>query len=444
VTALGMPAPAAAPRRPAALRSEVGDLAQTLWAARDRHELMDTVTEVEALKSALDALQLDVVRELEQTGAVKPLGWASTQDFVTSVAGAHHGQGRATVRLAERTAEPHFAPLSKAMADGWLSTAKAQVIERAIDALPGDPALRERGLATLLEEAKLLNATELKKVGRHLIRVIDPDGEDRAAERALEREERAAHLHRHLSITSDQAGGAWIRGRCSAEDAATLRSTLMPLASPLPTSTPVCDPATCVDPGCGHDGRDPRDRGARMLDALVEACQRLQTARVLPDEHGATARVSLLMDFDDLRATVGSATTETGEELSAGAVRRLCCDADVIPAVLGSAGEVLDVGRLQRLVTAALWKALVIRDRHCRFPGCTRPPLMSHAHHMQHWIDGGPTSLENLILLCGHHHRLVHAGPWQITRSTPGNFTFTPPSGISRVRIGGGRPPPRE
>jgi hypothetical protein len=439
-----MPAPAAAPRRLAALRSEVGDLAQTLWAARDRHELMDTVTEVEALKSALDALQLDVVRELEQTGAVKPLGWASTQDFVTSVAGAHHGQGRATVRLAERTAEPHFAPLSKAMADGWLSTAKAQVIERAIDALPGDPALRERGLATLLEEAKLLNATELKKVGRHLIRVIDPDGEDRAAERALEREERAAHLHRHLSITSDQAGGAWIRGRCSAEDAATLRSTLMPLASPLPTSTPVCDPATCVDPGCGHDGRDPRDRGARMLDALVEACQRLQTARVLPDQHGATARVSLLMDFDDLRATVGSATTETGEELSAGAVRRLCCDADVIPAVLGSAGEVLDVGRLQRLVTAALWKALVIRDRHCRFPGCTRPPLMSHAHHMQHWIDGGPTSLKNLILLCGHHHRLVHAGPWQITRSTPGNFTFTPPSGISRVRIGGGRPPPRE
>jgi hypothetical protein len=98
------------------------------------------VAEVEALKSALDALQLAVVRELEHTGAVKPLGWASTQDFVTSVGGGHHGQGRATVRLAERTAEPLFAPLSEAMADGWLSTAKALVIERAIDALPGDPA----------------------------------------------------------------------------------------------------------------------------------------------------------------------------------------------------------------------------------------------------------------------------------------------------------------
>lgn len=444
VTALGMSASADVPRRLAALRSEVGELAQTLWAARDRHELMDTVTEVEALKSALDALQLDVVRELEQTGAVKPLGWASTQDFVTSVAGGHHGQGPATIRLAERTAEPLFAPLSEAMADGWLSTAKAMVIERAIDALPGDPALRARGLSTLLDEAKRLNATELKKVGRHLLRVIDPDCEDRAAERALEREERAAHLHRHLSISSDQAGGAWIRGRCSADDAALLRSTLMPLAAPLPSSTPVCDPAACTIPGCSHDGRDPRDHGARMLDALVEACGRLQTAQVLPEQHGATPRVSLLMDFDDLRAAVGTATTETGEELSAAAVRRLCCDADVIPAVLGGAGEVLDVGRLQRLVTAALWKALVIRDRHCRFPGCTRPPLMSHAHHLQHWIDGGTTSLDNLILLCGHHHRLVHAGPWQIAQRSRGRFTFIPPPGISRVRLGGGRPPPRE
>jgi len=439
-----MPASADAPGRLAVLRSEVGELARTLWAARDRHELMDTVAEVEALKSALDALELEVVRELEATGAVKPLGWASTQDFVTSVAGAHHGQGRATVRLAQRTAEPLFAPLSEALADGWLSTAKALVIGRAVDALPGDPALRARGLSTLLDEAKRLNATELKKAGRHLLRVIDPDGEERAAERALEREERAAHLHRHLSITSDHAGGAWIRGRCSTEDATMLRSTLMPLAAPLPTSTPVCDPAACTIPGCGHDGRDPRDHGVRMLDALVEACGRLQTAQVLPEQHGATPRVSLLMKLEDLAATLGTATTETGEELSAGAVRRLCCDADIIPAVLGGAGEVLDVGRLQRLVTAALWKALVIRDRHCRFPGCTRPPLMSHAHHLQHWIDGGPTNLNNLILLCGHHHRLVHAEPWQIAQSSPGRFTFVPPAGTSRARISGTRPPPRE
>jgi hypothetical protein len=444
VTAVGIPVPADVPRRLAGLRAEVGELARTLWAARDRHELMGTVVEVESLKSALDALQLHVVRELEQTDAVKPVGWASTQDFVTAVAGGYHGQGRATVRLAQSTSEPLYAPLSEAMADGWLSTAKALVIEHAVEGLPGDPDLRRRGLSTLLEDAKRLNATELKKVGRHLLRVVDPDGEDRAAERALEREERAAHLQRHLSITSDQAGGAWIRGRCSAEDAALVRTTLMPLAAPTPAGTPACDPGTCRVPGCGHDGRDPRDHGARMLDALVDGCRRLQTVDLLPDQHGATPRLGLLMDFDGLRAAVGTATIETGEELSAAAVRRLACDADVIPAVLGSAGEVLDVGRLQRLVTAALWKALVIRDRHCRFPGCTRPPLMCHAHHAQHWIDGGPTSLDNLVLLCGHHHRLVHAGPWRIRQRSPGRFAFVPPPGIRRAPGGDVRPPRRE
>ncbi|MBW8750298.1 MAG: hypothetical protein JF565_02600, partial [Propionibacteriales bacterium] len=115
--------------RLAALRSEVAELRHTLWAARERAELMDVVAEVEALKSTLDALQLEVVHELEATNAVKPLGWASTQDFVTSVAGGHHGHGPAIVRLANHTSEPLFAPLAEAMADGWLSTTKAQVIE---------------------------------------------------------------------------------------------------------------------------------------------------------------------------------------------------------------------------------------------------------------------------------------------------------------------------
>ncbi len=95
-------------------------------------------------------------------------------------------------------------------------------------------------------------------------------------------------------------------------------------------------------------------------------------------------------------------------------MRRLACDAEIIPAVLGSRGEVLDIGRTRRLVTAVLWVALVLRDRHCTFPGCTRPPVMCHAHHLVHWADGGSTALDNLALLCGHHHRVIHSSPWQI------------------------------
>ncbi|HWJ68354.1 MAG TPA: DUF222 domain-containing protein, partial [Nocardioides sp.] len=104
----------------------------------------------------------------------------------------------------------------------------------------------------------------------------------------------------------------------------------------------------------------------------------------------------------------------TGTRLSAHAVRRLACDAEIIPAVLGTHGQPLDVGRSQRLVTPAIWTALVIRDRHCAFPGCTRMPLACDAHHVTHWADGGTTSLDNLIMLCRAHHTLIHHSPWRV------------------------------
>ncbi len=407
----------------AQIRLRVRELTETLWAARSGAELMDTVAEVEALKSTLDSLELAVVRELEASKAVKAAGWASTQDFLTCTAGGHKGTGPARVRLARAVDQPLLAPVGEALADGWLSTAKAHVIDRAVDALPVDADLRARAVQVLLAEAKVLDASELKKLTRRLLSVVDPDGDERRDEEALDRLERAAHLNRHLTITDDQSGGAWIKGRCSAEDAALIKSTLVPLAAPLPSGA-TCDPGTCTTPGCAHDGRDPRDHGVRMLDALVEACRQLQTADVLPESHGATPRLSLTMGLDDLLRRSGFGHTETGEQLSASAVRRLCCDAEVIPAVLGAESALLDVGRARRLVTPAIWRALVVRDRHCRFRGCTRPPMMCHAHHVEHWIDGGPTSLDNLVLLCGHHHRLVHSGPWQISRDGPAGFRF--------------------
>ena len=415
----------------------VRGLDEVLWAARGAGEQMETVAAIEELKSQLDAVELEVVGELAATRAVHALGWASTGDFLTTVAGGHKGSGPATVRLAEALDRPVLGPVGEALADGWLSTVKAQVIERAVERLPQGEELRGRGVQVLLAEAKRLDATDLRKAGRRLVEVVDPDGEERRAERALAREERAAHHDRHLSITDDQVGGAHIRGRCSAEDAALIRATLLPFSRPRPTTTPPgdpgCDPATCDIAGCGHDGRDPRDHGVRTLDALVEACRRLQTADLPPQSHGASPRINLVMDLADLRRDTGFGATDTGEDLSPETVRRMACDAEVIPVVLDGPSEVLDVGRARRLATVAIWRALVVRDRHCRFPGCTRPPIMCHAHHVRHWLDGGPTSLDNLVLLCGHHHRLVHSGPWSIHCPHPGEFRFDPPHHTRRT-----------
>jgi hypothetical protein len=113
-------------------------------------------------------------------------------------------------------------------------------------------------------------------------------------------------------------------------------------------------------------------------------------------------------------------------------VRRLACDAEIIPVVLGTQSEILDLGRAHRLVTPAIWQALVVRDGHCTFPACRRPPLMCHAHHIHHWLNGGETKLDNLALLCGHHHRVIHNTPWEI-RLNPHDKRpeFQPPSKFS-------------
>jgi hypothetical protein len=94
--------------------------------------------------------------------------------------------------------------------------------------------------------------------------------------------------------------------------------------------------------------------------------------------------------------------------IDAATVRRLACDASVTRVVLGPRSEPLDVGRRTAVVPPAIRRAVVVRDRRCRFPGCDRPPPWCDAHHVTHWGDGGATSVDNLVLLCRRHHRLTH------------------------------------
>jgi hypothetical protein len=162
----------------------------------------------------------------------------------------------------------------------------------------------------------------------------------------------------------------------------------------------------------------------RQWDALVEACQRLADADVLPTAHGAKPRVAVMIPHGVLMQQAGAPAgtdrpldpelLDSGHRLSLASLRRLACDADVLPCVLGGRSEILDVGRTQRLVTPALWTALVLRDRRCAFPGCGRPPIACDAHHVVHWADGGPTSLDKLVLLCRVHHTVVHTTPWDV------------------------------
>ncbi|WP_423919052.1 HNH endonuclease signature motif containing protein [Candidatus Poriferisodalis sp.] len=135
-----------------------------------------------------------------------------------------------------------------------------------------------------------------------------------------------------------------------------------------------------------------------------------------------------------LRAPGVSGVTETGTELSAAELRTLACDTSVVPVVMGGASEVLDVGRATRIIPPAIRRALIARDQGCVWPGCERAPIGCDGHHIQHWIDDGPTSLANLALLChSHHHRLhehnlmLHPPPGPAPPGTGWTVTPAPP-----------------
>ena len=140
--------------------------------------------------------------------------------------------------------------------------------------------------------------------------------------------------------------------------------------------------------------------------------------------------VSVTIGLDDLTHSTGSGQVgDTGQPISAGAARRLACDARIVPIVLNGAGEPLDVGRASRLISPAQRRALTLRDRGCVFLGCDRMPAWCDGHHIVHWADGGPTDMTNLALLCHDHHVAMHEGGWSMARAPDGTLAFTRPDG---------------
>ena len=125
------------------------------------------------------------------------------------------------------------------------------------------------------------------------------------------------------------------------------------------------------------------------------------------------SQLFVTVDLDTLRSGLTGAGetfggSEAGELLAPETVRRLACDAAIIPTVLGSDLEVVDLGHQVRLFTAAQTRRLWLRDRHCTYPGCDMPGQWCDAHHLVHWANGGKTDLSNAALLCERHHTVVH------------------------------------
>ena len=288
--------------------------------------------------------------------------------------------------------------IAEAFAAGQLSFDKARQITTV-----ATPATEE----ILLEIAQGASGAQLARICRALRRIKEANAPEQADE----------HLSRRgIWMHWCDDGMLELRARLTPEDAAVVQAALESITG----SRPVPEPA--------DDGvKDPADDrwAARQADALVRMCEHV-VAGGAENLIASTAARQVVVHVDAGVLTgelsEGRCFVEGGSPLSAGAARRIGCDAEVV-GVVERNGLPIDVGRKQRIVPERLRLALHVRDRFCRFPGCGVPAHRTEAHHYEHWALGGETNLDNLLLLCGFHHRRHHDGAYRI-RKTAGGYSF--------------------
>jgi hypothetical protein len=181
---------------------------------------------------------------------------------------------------------------------------------------------------------------------------------------------------------------------------------------------------------------DGRSRAQRFHDALEDIVDNYLDGTASPDRDlgEPAARVVITMDLATLEGRLKSAWAllPAGAQISPATARRLACDAEVIPALLGSGGQVLDLGRSTRTFSPAVRRAALLRDGdRCVFPACQG--RRKECHHIIEWADGGASDLDNAAWLCGFHHWLVHEAGWRMKREVDNGYTFTGPAGVIRT-----------
>jgi hypothetical protein len=158
-----------------------------------------------------------------------------------------------------------------------------------------------------------------------------------------------------------------------------------------------------------HTRNQPTDTNGRQPSGPKLLPGTWQTSQPRPEPDTATP-----LPGEPAGAVTGSGTFTYTGPVTASTIRKIACDADIIPVLLGSQGRILDIGRTTRIFPPHIRKALNTRDQGCAFPNCTTPAPWCEAHHITYWSRGGPTSTDNGVLLCTHHHHLIHKEQWNI------------------------------
>jgi hypothetical protein len=382
------------------------------------------------------------IAAVEQRDLPQKLCQGSARRVLTSALRISKAEAARRVRAAEAVGprssmlgEPLAAVrpyLAAAQRDGDISSEQVAIIERAItpvDRRGFDPADVTAGEQLLVTHAKSFGPEDLKQLADKVVDAIDPDGT--LPKDQLNSDRRFVHLR----PTKD---GAWtgefrLTGAAGAKLKALLDPLTQPRICPAGQAEPVAEGSALVKPDPVADP-DMRHHGQRMHDALEDLCDRLLQAGDTVPSGGVPATVIITIDLDDLLGRCGYGRTADGTLLPAATVLQMANNADIIPAVLNSAGAVLDLGRSRRIASHTQTLALIARDGGCSFPACDRGAPWCERHHIQEWVDGGETNLQNLTLLCRYHHHNFASRGWHCRINTDGLPEWTPPGWVDRTR----------
>lgn len=398
------------------------------------------------------AAGLDAVAAFDAASVAVVQGSRTTRRWLEQNTQLSPGQAGAMVSTA-RALRDHLPATRVALAAGEISAAHAQAVTSVVRLVGVEHAVAAEPI--LLPPAKRAEPSVVRRATAQLHAYLDPD----AAERALERD-----YERRQVLLAVVGNRGYLQGVLDIESVETLQAALIPLMS-------LTGPA------------DPRGAGQRRADALIDLARRALDAGEVPVLGAERPHLSVVVDADSLADGRGTVTLPwTGGSLPARSLRRWACDgrlsavlARTLPscskplsgrAAAGGAGVAggavavddavamvrlapgwlpLAVGRTARTATPAIVRALKVRDGGCVHPGCARTAAFCDAHHVHHWIDGGATELSNMVLLCRHHHRTLHAHHWRIDPDpgTPGRFWITQRDGQQQpAQIAADRSPP--
>jgi len=394
------------------VRRQLGELTRILTdTVQLPVELMGTADKRAALEELAEATaRLDYLR-LQLIGDSSDVADADGARDVAAWLTTHTRTDRATNARQQRLAQalhrwPHVAA---AMAAGRLQQCQAEAIVRALDALPDHlpKDFAGRAEAHLVDEAREFGPRELRVLGRKVLDVIAPEIGEEHERRLLQAEEE--HAHHTTSLTSQRHGDGTTTLRIKLPDPSADRVLTYVEAFAAPRQGD-------ADAELRHD--------QRLGHAFCALLEHLDPAQ-LPQHGGDATTVIVTVDLATLRHGLGTATVGIDTPITAGEARRLACTAKLVPAVLGTDSEPLDLGRTTRLFTPAQRKAVRLRDRTCRAAGCTVPATWCEAHHFgRPWAAGGKTDLADGKLLCNWHHHRAHDDHYLHTELPNGDVRF--------------------